>query len=132
MRYLLPEEILQIHSIVIDESGGSHGVRERDPITALEHLPRQQAYGKELYPSVFLKAAVYVRNIVFSHHFMDGNKRTAMAAGSVFLELNGYRIIVKKGGVEAFALEIIEKHHDLPAIAAWLEENSSRIVRKEK
>lgn len=127
MRYLLPEEILQIHSIVIDETGGSHGVRDRNPITALGDLPRQKAFGQELYPTVFLKAAVYMRNIIFSHPFIDGNKRTAMAAGSVFLELNGYRIVVKKGGVEAFALKIIKKHLDLPAIAAWLQESSRQV-----
>ena len=124
MRYLLAEEILQIHSIVIDESGGSHGVRERGMIASLEELPRQAAFGNELYPTPFLKAAVYVRNIIFSHPFIDGNKRTAMSAGNVFLELNGYRIVVKKGGIEKQALAIVEKHQSLEEIAAWLEKNT--------
>lgn len=130
MRYLLPEEILEVHSVVIDETGGSHGVRDRDTIASLEHLPRQAAFGKELYPTLFLKAAVYIRNIIFSHPFIDGNKRTAMASGDVFLQLNGYRITVPRGGVEAFALEIIARHHDLKAIAEWLKKNSRRTGRR--
>ena len=127
MHYLHAEDILQIHSVVIDETGGSHGVRDRYAVASLQELPRQQAFGKELYPTVFLKAAIYIRNIIFSHPFIDGNKRTAMAAGGVFLELNQYRITIAKGGVEAFALEIIANHLDLEAIAAWLENNSSKV-----
>ena len=132
MQYLLSEDILQVHSIVIDETGGSHGVRDRHAVASLQELPRQHAFGSELYPTVFLKAAVYIRNIIFSHPFIDGNKRTAMAAGAVFLELNGYRITVAKSGIEMFALEIIAKRHDLAAVAEWLENNSSRVSRKKK
>ena len=90
MHYLLAEDILEIHSVVIDETGGSHGVRDRASLSALEGLPRQSAFGKELYPTVFLKASVYVHNIIFGHPFIDGNKRTAMATADVFLQLNGY------------------------------------------
>jgi len=123
MRYLSAEEILQIHSIVIDETGGSHGVRERGAIASVEELPRQMAFGKELYPTVFLKAAIYIRNIVFSHPFIDGNKRTAMSAGNIFLELNGYRITVAKRGIEAQALAIIKNRQSLEEIVRWLEDN---------
>ena len=77
--------------MVIDETGGTHGVRDHDAILSLESLPRQSAFGKELYSTLFAKAAVYARNIISGHPFVDGNKRTAMAAASVFLEGNGYR-----------------------------------------
>ncbi len=50
MRYLTASQILLIHSMLIDEYGGSHGVRERNLIAGLEQLPAQKAFGKELYP----------------------------------------------------------------------------------
>lgn len=130
MQYLTAEDVLRIHSAIIDETGGSHGVRDHGALSSLEHLPRQKAFGKELYPTVFLKAAIYVRNIIFSHPFIDGNKRTAMAATDVFLQLNGSHMTVATGGVEAFALSVIAKHLDLQAIAEWLKKNSKKVSRK--
>jgi len=131
-QYLSPEDMLRIHSGIIDETGGSHGVRDSHAIATLEDLPRQEMFGKETYPTVFLKGALYIRNIVFSHPFIDGNKRTAMAAADVFLQLNGYEISVKVGGVEAFALSVITEHLDLEEIAAWLKKNTKKIRKKRK
>jgi death-on-curing protein len=124
--YLSAEDILLIHSVLIDETGGSHGVRDRHAIMTLEELPRQVVFGKELYPTLFVKAALYVRNIISAHPFVDGNKRTAMAAADVFLQKNGFRISVRKGGVETFALSVIAEKKDLEKIAVWLEKNTKR------
>ncbi|MDO8521726.1 MAG: type II toxin-antitoxin system death-on-curing family toxin [bacterium] len=126
MDYLSAEDILRLHSVVIDETGGNHGVRDRNAIASLEHLPKQEAFGRQLYPGLFQKAAVYVRNTIFSHPFIDGNKRTAMMASDVFLQLNGHEITIAKGGVEKFALAVIEKHLELEKIANWLKKNSKK------
>lgn len=126
MQYLSPEDILQIHSFLIDETGGSHGIRDRDALITLTELPKQEAYGKELYPSIHKKAAVYIRNIIISHPFMDGNKRTAMTAAGVFLEDNGYRFNTKTGEIEGYALSIITKKPPLETIASWLQAHSSK------
>lgn len=124
MEYLTTEDILRIHSAIVDETGGSHGVRERGALAALQGLPKQAAFGRELYPTVFDKAAVYARNIIFGHPFIDGNKRTAVAAADVFLQLNGYEICAPQGAVESFALSVIEKKLGLGEIAEWLEANT--------
>lgn len=129
MEYLSAEDILNIHSVVIDETGGPHGVRDQGALAALEGLPKQTAYGDELYPTIFVKAAVYIRNILFSHPFIDGNKRTGMASADVFLQLNGYQITVSKGGVETFALLVIEKNLSLEDIGAWIQENTTPLVQ---
>ena len=60
MEYLTTEDILRIHSATIDETGGSHGVREHGALATLEALPKQGAFGSELYATVFDKAAVYL------------------------------------------------------------------------
>jgi len=120
--------------MVIDETGGSHGVRDHSIVISAEQLPQQRAFGKELYPTVFIKAAVYARNIITAHPFVDGNKRTGMAATSVFIENNGYKIEVVEGGVEKFAIAIIKNRIELEDIAQWFKENSRKIkiVSKKK
>ena len=129
MEYLTAKQLLLIHSMMIDETGGSHGVRDNHAILLLEDLPRQEVFEKELYPTIFLKAAVYARNIITEHPFIDGNKRTGMTAASVFLENNSYKIIVKEGEIEGFALAIIEKKFELEMIAEWFKEHSRKIEK---
>jgi death-on-curing protein len=124
MNYLTAEDLLNIHAVIIAETGGSHGVRDSGALASLELLSQQTAFGKELYPGLYIKGAVYARNIIFNHPFVDGNKRSAMASMDVFLQLNGYRINTPKGGIENFALSIIEHKHSLEEIAEWLEMNS--------
>jgi len=113
--------------MLIEETGGFHGVRDRSAVLVLEDLPRQQISDKELYPTLFLKAAVYARGIIQDHPFVDGNKRTGVVAASVFLENNGHRILAKEGEIENFALEIIEKKLDVEAIATWFETHSKKV-----
>ena len=132
MEYLTGEDIAQIHSMIIDETGGSHGIRDRHVLATLEGLPQQQTFGKELYPTPFLKAAVYVRNIIFGHPFIDGNKRTAMTAAGVFLENNGYAVTAEKGEVEKFVLYIIEERLELGDIAEWLKKHSRKNNKRKK
>lgn len=126
MIYLTKEQILLIHSIIIDETGGSHGVRDYHAFLTLESLPKQKVFGKELYPTIFLKTAVYVRNIIMAHSFVDGNKRTAVTSASVFLESNGYKIIAKEGEIEKFALKIINQKLGLDKISDWFKRHSKR------
>ena len=126
MVFLTKERILLIHSMIIDETGGSHGVRDYHAILSLEELPKQKVFGEELYPTIFLKASVYARNIIMGHPFIDGNKRTGMTAALVFIEDNGYKIVAERGEIEKFALRIIEHKLQLDSIAAWFKKHSQK------
>jgi len=127
VEYLTSKQILLIHSVIIDETGGSHGVREHHIILSLEELPRQKAFGKELYKGMFTKSAVYARNIIMNHPFIDGNKRTGMSAAVVFMENNDYEFIARKGEIEKFALKIISDKLELEEIAGWFKVNSRKL-----
>jgi death on curing protein len=116
--------------MLIDEIGGSHGIRDHHGLLVLEELPRQSAFGQELYPSIFEKAAVYVRGIIHGHPFIDGNKRTAMTAAMIFLENNGYESTAKTGEIETAALDIISQKHDIPKIAQWLKQHTKKENKK--
>jgi len=92
-------------------------------------MPQQTAFGKELYPSVFLKAAVYARSIIMNHPFIDGNKRTGVTSAFVFLEWNGYESTAKEGEVEEFALKVVTEKFSLEIIADWFKKHSKKIKK---
>ncbi|HSH31132.1 MAG TPA: type II toxin-antitoxin system death-on-curing family toxin [Candidatus Saccharimonadales bacterium] len=127
MNYLTASQLLLVHSIIIDETGGGHGVRDNHALLTLEQLPKQTAFGEELYPTVFTKAALYIRNIIMAHPFVDGNKRTGMGAGIIFLENNGYLITAKEGEIESFAVRVVTEKLDLVTITAWLKAHTRKL-----
>lgn len=128
MKYLTAAQLLLIHSMLIDEYGGSHGVRDQNLLASAEELPKQKAFGKELYPTAFLKAAVYAHNIIPSHPFLDGNKRTGIVCATIFLENNGRRFNGRPGELEDYAVEIAKERLSLEEIAAWLKKQSKRMA----
>src|SRR3989344_4213630 len=120
-KYLSEAEILLIHSRVVDETGGLHGIRDWNAIQSVVGQPQQAVFGKELYPTLYLKAAVYARNIIAHHPFLDGNKRTGIAVASVFLANNSVEIDVKEGEFYTLALRIAEDKWEFEEIALWYE-----------
>lgn len=127
IRYLTTDDIARIHSFLIDEIGGVHGVRDQHALHAIEGLPRQSFGGKELYATIFLKAAVYVRSVIHNHPFVDGNKRTGMTAAFVFLENNGCLATAPKGLIQEFAVKIVTEKLEIEAIAAWLKKYTKKV-----
>ncbi|KKW15839.1 MAG: Death on curing protein [Parcubacteria group bacterium GW2011_GWA2_50_10b] len=113
--------------MTIDETSGSHGVRDNHAIFSLENSPKQKVFSQELYPTAFLKAAVYIREILMNHPFVDGNKRTGMTCAFVFLENNGFVSTAHEGEIEKFALRVIGDKLDPRAIASWLQKHVKKI-----
>ncbi|OGG41259.1 hypothetical protein A2118_04145 [Candidatus Kaiserbacteria bacterium GWA2_50_9] len=126
-KYLSEAEILLIHSRVVDETGGLHGIRDWNAIQSVVGQPQQAVFGEELYPTLFLKAAVYARNIIAHHPFLDGNKRTGITVASVFLSDNGYAIEAKDGEFYELALRIAEDKLEYAEIAEWFESRTTKV-----
>lgn len=123
-KYLSLEEILRLHFQVIEDFGGSHGVRDEGRLASLEQAPKQAVFGVEQYPSIFEKAGTYMRNLIGDHPFIDGNKRAGVTAAGVFLIRNGYKLTATSGELEDFAVQVAVDNLDVAAIAAWLEQRS--------
>lgn len=100
MEYLTEAELIEINRRVICPAGeGSPGVADHNGLNSVVEVPKQVFFGREAYPTVWLKAAYYLQKITRKHVFIDGNKRTALEAAKVFLMLNGISLRFK--GVEA-------------------------------
>ncbi len=125
-RYLSLKEILWIHYRLIEDFGGSHGVGEEKSLLSVVEAPQQAVFGQEQYPTVFEKAAVYLRNIIGDHPLLDGNKRTAVTVCGIFLMRNNRKLSVNPRLLEDFAVEIATKHLRVPQIANWLKKHSQK------
>ena len=100
MEYLTEEELIEINRRIIRRAGeGSIGVVAVNGLNSVIEAPKQVFFGREAYPTVWLKAAYYLQKITKKHLFADGNKRTAFEATKVFLILNG--INLRFEGIEA-------------------------------
>ena len=127
MRYLSAQELLVIHSEIIDQTGGLHGVRDICLLQSIVEKPRARFDKKELYKGIFLKVAAYLQSLVQYHVFLDGNKRTAIGATARFLFLNGYELKATNKEVENFVLRVAVRKPELSIISSWLEKHTRKI-----
>lgn len=74
-------------------------------LESILETPKQTFEGKELYPTIFEKAACYFYFIIKNHPFLNGNKRLAIVTTYVFLKLNNYNLKAPWKIMYSFALE---------------------------
>lgn len=92
MRYLTLKETLELHRRIIQQSGGSSGIRDLGLLESALAQPLMTFGGEDLYPTLAEKAASLCFSLVKNHPFVDGNKRIGHAVMETFLILNGYEI----------------------------------------
>jgi death-on-curing protein len=125
--FLTFEQVLAIHDNQIETYGGSHGLRDLALFESAIMRPQTTFGGKDLYPSIFEKAAVLMHSLIMNHPFVDGNKRTGTVSALVFLEINRFRIAVDQNELVDISLEVTLKKMDVKDIATWLEKSSKKI-----
>lgn len=77
-----------IHRQVLAAHGGATGIREETLLESAVAAPQASMMGQPLISDPIEIAAAYLFYICRNHPFIDGNKRTALAACLVFLEEN--------------------------------------------
>jgi death-on-curing protein len=132
VQYLTLEEVLYLHSRIIKLTGGRAGVRELSLLESAIFRPASTFGGKDLYPDLFTKSAAILYSLVNNHPFTDGNKRTAYAAASRFLFINGRALRAPTEEVVDFLLNIEAKTLPIGEIASWLKRHSVRVRRSRK
>jgi len=120
MRYLRLREILQLYRQIMEQSGGSMGIRNLGALESALAQPRTTFGGKDLYPSIPEKAAVLAFSFIQNHPFVDGNKRTGHAAMEAFLLLNGHEINAPLEEQEKVLLQVAAGKLAREEFAAWL------------
>jgi death on curing protein len=87
------DDIIGLHDEALTlGNGGSEGIRSYQQLAASALQPYQSVFGEDAYPTVAEKAAAHAFFIAEGQPFLDGNKRTAALAMTVFLDLNDYEL----------------------------------------
>ena len=71
-------------------------------------------------------AAAYGHGIAKNHPFLDGNKRTAFLATTVFLARNGLMFTASPGHAAGFTIGVADGTLGEAAFAAWLRDHTQR------
>ena len=121
MRFLTLAEILDLHRRVIEQSGGSDGVRQLGGVESAVAQPQMTFDGDELYPTIESKATALCFSLVMNHPFVDGKKRTGHAAMEALLVLNGFEIRASVGANEQVILQVATSQLSLQEFTAWLD-----------
>jgi death-on-curing protein len=124
MIYLTAQQILFLHARLVAETGGSHGLRDLNSLLSAAERPRASFDDQDLYPGLFIKAAALMDSLIRNHPFVDGNKRTGIAAAALFLRINSYRLGATNDDLEKFTLAVAKAQHTLDEIEAWLQTNA--------
>lgn len=106
--------------MIIEDYGGSHGVRDEERLRSLVEAPQMLAFGVEQYETVHEKAAVYMRNCIADHIFVDGNKRTGTTLAGLFLMRSRRQLTATPKELEDFAVDVAVDHSSVAEIAEWL------------
>ena len=88
--HLTVEIVLEIHAEAITQFGGSTGLRDRALLESAIAAPQASFGGVSPLSDTIDGAAAYLFYLCSNHPFIDGNKRAALGACLVFLQLNGY------------------------------------------
>jgi death-on-curing protein len=117
--YLHVIEVITLHDILIDEFGGTHGVRDLGALEAAVFRP-QTGY----YDDPIAEAAALLESLIQTHPFLDGNKRTAVVAADVHLRMNGFELGGDSTMHHRYLVTLMERGDlDWRAIDAWLRDN---------
>jgi death-on-curing protein len=104
--HLTVDIVLEIHSEAIARFGGSDGLREPALLESAVATPQATFGGASPYRDRIEVAGAYLFYLCGNHPFVDGNKRVALGAGLVFLQLNGLEPAPDSEQWENLALDV--------------------------
>lgn len=92
MSILNSEDVLYLHSRMIDITGGAKGIRDAGALESAIYHAYASFDRRDLYPTIEEKAARQAYALVRNHPFIDGNKRIGLYVMLVLLEMNGIKL----------------------------------------
>ena len=126
IEFVRADVLRNVHARLIDTYGGIHGVRDENAFESAIDRPRNlQAYGG--IDSVPRLAGALSWALLRNHPFSDGNKRSAYAALTIMLELNGYEPICTEVEETAMVLQAAGSEISEAEWTDWVERISAQM-----
>ena len=122
------EDVLALHDLSIKFFGGRIGIRNMDLLKSAVTRPFQTFDNKDVYFSVFEKAAALLESLVKNHPFVDGNKRTGFLASIIFLKRNNIKLKASEAESYEFIMKVASSEILFIDIVTWFQNNSKFIL----
>lgn len=107
--WLTQSDIERLHIKLIEQTGGSDGLRDLGLLQSALARPRNlYAYGER---DIFRLAASYAEGLSRNHPFVDGNKRIGFAAADIFLFKNGQELLPRADDAHVVLMEQLSQGH---------------------
>lgn len=117
-RWLKRNEVDAFHDAEIRRDGGLPGIRDEGAVESALARPRQK--WRYETPDLADLAAAYGFGFAKNHGYLDGNKRIALLALSVFLDLNGYDLVAPETETVTVILGVASSELGEAELAVWI------------
>ncbi|MBE9582872.1 type II toxin-antitoxin system death-on-curing family toxin [Mucilaginibacter sp. JRF] len=123
------QSAVRIHNRLIDEFGGSKGVREDILLESALSRPFATFDGTDLYPTAIDKASAIFESLIINHPFMDGNKRIAYMMLEILLRTDGLYIHAPESEKYQFVISASTGDIRFDEIKEWIKANIKPISK---
>ncbi len=111
-----------------EEPMGFYEDHDQAKVDSCLNLPKQAAFGRELYPTIYKKAAITFYAFNRNHAFSNGNKRLSVMAFVVFLFINDRALTIGASELRDKALWLAQTDKPISEVvdelALWAEQNT--------
>lgn len=121
MIWITADDVIQIHSRVIQRSGGMDGLRDRASLEAAVSAPMQSFGGQDLYPTTVEKIARLGYGLASNHAFVDGNKRIGAMMTQLLLKWNGFQMSLHSGELADMFVAIADGSAEESDLLVWIQ-----------
>lgn len=120
MIWISAEDVVKLHSQVIQTTGGLDGIRDHSVLESALCAPLQTFGGQELFPSEIAKIARLGYGLASNHAFVDGNKRIGALMTQLILKWNGYWLELEAGELADMFISIADNTADEAGLLEWI------------
>lgn len=123
MIWVTAEDVIAIHSRVIQASGGLDGIRDQAGLDAAVSAPLQSFDGIDLFPTDIEKITRLGFGLAANHAFIDGNKRIGAMMVQLLLKWNGYALNLKSGELADMFIAIADSKAGASELLGWIHDH---------
>lgn len=117
------EDVLVFHRKIIEQTGGSDGIRDIGLIESALNRALTTFDGNDLYKDIEDKISVITFDLIKNHGFVDGNKRIGISVMLLLLRLNGIKIKYSQNELVNLGLGIAGGSMDEKDIKQWIKKH---------
>ena len=121
---LTQAQVIQMHSLLIKQTGGIDGLRDEGLLDSALNAPFLSFDGEDIYKTIQAKAAQLGFSLIQNHPFIDGNKRIGILSMIVFLEINGVIISCTDDELVDIGLSLANGIMGTKDLSRWIIEHS--------